>query len=204
MMGKDGQVNGVEPIIVVGGGSETFAILEIVDAVNAVEHTFDVTAIVGDAAEAAGHDLRYVLAAVDPNERAARDELLSALGLDPVPLLRHPASTFGSDLRIGPGAVIAAGVRVTTNVETGRHLRVGADSTLSHDGVYGDYVTLDEKVNVAGNVTVGDRVWFHSGGIVIPGRSIGSGATVESGAVIVHDVAADTVVAGVPARPVDR
>jgi acetyltransferase-like isoleucine patch superfamily enzyme len=203
-MGNTGRVNGVEPIIVVGGGSEVFAILEIVDAVNAVEPTFDVTAIVKETTDAPAHEVRYVLAAVDPNERAARDELLSALGVEPVPLLLHPASTFGSDLRIGPGAVIAAGVRITTNVETGRHLRVGPDSTLSHDGVYGDYVTLDGKVNVAGNVTVGDRVWLHSGGIVIPGRSIGSAAVVEEGAVVVHDVPDDTVVAGVPARPVDR
>jgi phosphonate metabolism protein (transferase hexapeptide repeat family) len=51
-------------------------------------------------------------------------------------------------------------------------------------------------------VTIGDDVWIGHGAIVLPGRTIGTGAVVAAGAVVTRDVAPYAIVAGVPARPI--
>jgi len=53
-------------------------------------------------------------------------------------------------------------------------------------------------------VTIADDVWIGAGAIVLPGVSIGQGSVVAAGAVVTGDVAAFTVVAGVPAREIKR
>lgn len=53
-------------------------------------------------------------------------------------------------------------------------------------------------------VVIGDDVWIGAGAIVLPGVSIGRGSVVAAGAVVTKDVPPDTVVAGVPAREIQR
>jgi phosphonate metabolism protein (transferase hexapeptide repeat family) len=54
------------------------------------------------------------------------------------------------------------------------------------------------------HVDIGHDVWIGHGAIVLPGRSIGTGAVVAAGAIVTKDVAAYTIVAGNPARPIKR
>ena len=51
---------------------------------------------------------------------------------------------------------------------------------------------------------IGHDVWIGHGAIVLPGRSIGTGAVVAAGAVVTKDVPAYTIVAGNPARIIRR
>ena len=51
-------------------------------------------------------------------------------------------------------------------------------------------------------VTIGHDVWIGHGAIVLAGRSIGNGAVIGAGSIVTKDVAAYTIVAGVPARPI--
>jgi maltose O-acetyltransferase len=49
-------------------------------------------------------------------------------------------------------------------------------------------------------VTVGDDVWIGGRAVVTPGTTVGDGASIAAGAVVVDDVPPDTVVGGNPAR----
>lgn len=49
-------------------------------------------------------------------------------------------------------------------------------------------------------VTIGDDVWIGTNSTILPGVTIGSGAIIAAGSVVTSDVAANTVVAGCPAR----
>jgi phosphonate metabolism protein (transferase hexapeptide repeat family) len=51
-------------------------------------------------------------------------------------------------------------------------------------------------------VNIGHDVWIGHGAIILPGRSIGTGAVVAGGAVVTKDVAPYMIVAGNPARPI--
>ncbi len=53
-------------------------------------------------------------------------------------------------------------------------------------------------------VRIGDHVWIGSGAKVLKGVTIEEGAVVSAGAVVTHDVPANCVVAGVPAKIIKR
>lgn len=54
------------------------------------------------------------------------------------------------------------------------------------------------------NVTIGNNVWIASGAIILPGVTIGDNSVIASGAGFSRSVEANIVVAGVPARMIDR
>jgi phosphonate metabolism protein (transferase hexapeptide repeat family) len=53
-------------------------------------------------------------------------------------------------------------------------------------------------------VTIGHDVWIGHGAIVLPGRSIGTGAVVAAAAVVTKDVPPYTIVGGNPTRAIRR
>ena len=142
----------------------------------------------------------YALGIGNPILRRALDEQLTAQGLAAASLV-HPAASVGSDARLGPGLLLAAGARVTTNVEAGRHLHVNINASISHDCVLGDHVILNPGAVVTGSVTIGDGVMVGAGAVVRNGAHVGADAVIGAGAVVVADVAPRSTVAGVPARP---
>lgn len=53
-------------------------------------------------------------------------------------------------------------------------------------------------------IHVGNRVWIGSHVTILPGVTIGDNAIVAAGAVVTHDVPANTVVGGVPAKVIKK
>lgn len=64
-----------------------------------------------------------------------------------------------------------------------------------------DYNDINFKA-VGSPVIIEDFAWVCSRAIILPGITIGKGAVVASGAVVVKDVEAWTVVGGVPAKKI--
>lgn len=87
-------------------------------------------------------------------------------------------------LSIGSDTLIASHVAITT---------------LTHE-VKSDprQATLLTKATI-----IGRNVWIGSHAVIMPGVHIGDNAVVGAGAVVTRDVPADSVVAGVPARPLN-
>jgi acetyltransferase-like isoleucine patch superfamily enzyme len=85
------------------------------------------------------------------------------------------------------------------SIRTGADVSIGPEATiltLAHDPQdpeFGDR---------GGDVVIGDRVWIAYRTTVLPGVTIGEGAVVAAGAVVVSDIEPFTVVGGVPARKI--
>ncbi|MEO6041361.1 MAG: DapH/DapD/GlmU-related protein [Croceibacterium sp.] len=108
----------------------------------------------------------------------------------------------GRKIALGDRNVINFGTLIdgrANRVTTGANVSIGPEAailTLGHDP---QSATFDDR---GGDVRIGDHVWIGYRAIVLPGVTIGEGAVVGAGAVVTHDVAAYTIVAGNPARPI--
>lgn len=84
-------------------------------------------------------------------------------------------------------------------IEVGDDVSIGPEATiltLGHDPQSPDFSDR------GGPVRIGARAWIAYRAIILPGVTIGEGAVVAAGAVVVRDVPPYTIVAGSPARPV--
>ena len=101
-----------------------------------------------------------------------------------------------SGIEIGKGVLVAHGVQLFDNdshpVDPGARRR--------------DYEALRtggprEPISAA-PIRIGDHAWIGFGAVILKGVTVGEGAVVAAGSVVVRDVPAGTVVAGNPARVV--
>jgi sugar O-acyltransferase (sialic acid O-acetyltransferase NeuD family) len=203
-------------LVIVGAGGHGREALDIAEACNAVEPTFEVVGfcarefdaalvarrgveVLGDVDVLRGMDAAFVIGIGTSEIRRDLDATITSYGREATALV-HPLSSRGSDLRIAPGVLLAAGARVTTNVTLGRHTHLNVDAVVSHDCVVGAYVTLSPGGVVNGTVTLGDGVFLGTGAVVLPGVTIGAWARIGAGAVVTDDVPPGRTAVGVPAR----
>ncbi|MFK5675636.1 2,3,4,5-tetrahydropyridine-2,6-dicarboxylate N-acetyltransferase [Ligilactobacillus sp. LYQ60] len=95
---------------------------------------------------------------------------------------------------IGEESMIDMGVVLGGRAQVGRHCHIGAGSVLA--GVI--------EPASAQPVVIEDNVMVGANAVVLEGVRVGYGAVIAAGAVVTHDVAPNTVVAGVPARIIKK
>lgn len=136
--------------------------------------------------------------------------------------------SHGPRLHVGLGTVLWA----PRSLIIGRDVYIGKMCTVEVDGVIGDGTLIANNVGIVGRrdhefrqvgiearnarwvgdhpaqlsdpVTIGSDVWIGYGSIVLSGITIGDSAIVGAGSLVTSDVAANTVVAGRPAKPVGK
>jgi acetyltransferase-like isoleucine patch superfamily enzyme len=102
-----------------------------------------------------------------------------------------PTSHIKSDTYID----CSGGVTIGSYFHTGKSLTI-----LSSNHNWRSKVSLPyDRISILKPVVIGRAVWFGSNVTIAPGISIGDGAVVAGGSVVVKDVAAGTVVGGNPA-----
>lgn len=113
----------------------------------------------------------------------------------------HPSLEMGSYGYIGPRAEIPKGVRM------GKYVMIGPSfMVMGNDHVFdrpGCAVIFSGRPRQRVS-EIGDDVWLGARVILIHGVNIGRGAIVAAGAVVTRDVAAYSIVGGVPAREIRK
>jgi acetyltransferase-like isoleucine patch superfamily enzyme len=138
---------------------------------------------------------------------------------------------LGRDVHVGPGSLLWASrqLLIGDNTYIGRHCTVQVNGRIGRGVLIANNVgivgRIDHGYRVPGvlirdggwvgsdpqlaalpenAVEIGDDVWIGFGSVVLSGVRIGDGAIVAAGAVVIRDVAAFAIVAGVPARVVGQ
>jgi sugar O-acyltransferase (sialic acid O-acetyltransferase NeuD family) len=125
--------------------------------------------------------------------------------------LIHPDATFGRRQRAQidsmQGVIVCAGVRFTSDISVGNFTVFNVNSTISHDSIVEDFVTVSPQACILGNVHIEAGAWIGAGAIINQGdnkakRRIGGNTVIGSGAVVTDDCDADSVYVGIPARKI--
>lgn len=130
-------------------------------------------------------------------------EKLMDEGMTVVKLIHHSA-VIGTDVEIGLGTVVMAGVVINSSSRIGKGCIINTSSSLDHDNVIEDYVHISPGVRTAGSVNIGKGTWLGIGSVVSNNVNICSGCKVGAGAVVVKDITEPGTYVGVPVRRVDR
>lgn len=145
--------------------------------------------------------------------------LLASLAVVPMPVrlwvLRRRGNRIAPDVRIHSGTMMF-GTQVTVGrrayINRGCSIQAAVAVTIGDDVHLGPgvrIITISHEIGpsrrragerYSGPVAIGAGAWVGAGSQILPGVTVGSGAVVAAGSVVTGDVAADTLVGGVPAR----
>jgi acetyltransferase EpsM len=141
---------------------------------------------------------RYVLGFRGRQQQALLSERESKFQIRPETLV-SPSAILSPTARIGRGTIIGAGCIVASQVSIGEHTLLNRGATIGHDSQIADFANIGPGVKLASAVRVGQGAILGIGSTVIEHLEIGEGAQVAAGAVVIRDVPARSLVAGVPA-----
>lgn len=112
----------------------------------------------------------------------------------------HPtAQIHGEDVTIGEGSIICAGTIITTNVTIGKHAHLNLITTIGHDCIIGDYFTTAPGVQISGNETIGDRVYFGTRSCIKQKLKVCNDVTIGMNSGVIKDITEPGTYIGTPA-----
>lgn len=117
-----------------------------------------------------------------------------------IPTLIHPNAVIGSEVSIGIGSVVMAGVVVNTSVSIGKACIVNTSSSIDHDCIISSFTHISPGVNIAGAVKIGNETWIGTGAKITNNIEVCENVVIGAGAVVIRDITESGTYVGVPAR----
>lgn len=128
-------------------------------------------------------------------------ELKQRFPLIPWPTLIHPSVKCGASCEFAEGVAICAGNIATVNVKIEEFAMVNLSCTIGHEASIGAGSVVNPITAISGGVNIGKGVLVGTHVAILQYISIGDHAVIGSGAMVNKDVAPNTTVMGVPAKP---
>ncbi len=126
-------------------------------------------------------------------------EKMECEGLSVVKLI-HPSAVIGTNVEIGEGTAVMAGVVINSSSRVGKGCIINTSCSLDHDNVIEDYVHISPGANLAGTVRVGKGTWIGIGSVVSNNISIIDNCKIGAGAVVINNIDELGTYVGIPVR----
>ncbi|QZN93725.1 2,3,4,5-tetrahydropyridine-2,6-dicarboxylate N-acetyltransferase [Limosilactobacillus panis] len=141
-------------------------------------------------------------------ENDARNSAVPLLNLKEINARIEPGAIIREKVLIGDNAVIMMGAIINIGAEIGADSMIDMGAVLGGRAIVGKHCHIGAGTVLAGvvepasarPVRIDDNVLIGANAVVIEGVHVGEGAVVAAGAIVTHDVAPHTMVAGVPAK----
>lgn len=145
-------------------------------------------------------------------ESDRRNSAIPTLDLKHIEARIEPGAVIRDMVKIGRGAVIMMGALINIGAEVGAGTMIDMGAILGGRATVGDNCHIGAGAVLAGviepasakPVVIEDNVLVGANAVILEGVRVGTGSVVAAGAIVIEDVPAGTVVAGVPARVIKR
>ena len=210
----------MQDLVIVGAGGFGREVAWLVEEINEADATWNLMGfidnqksegsiingypVLGDESWFINHkEANAVIAIGDP---IVRQKIASRLALHSVSFasLIHPEISIHSTVSVGLGSILCRGTIVTVNVDIGSHVIINLDSTIGHDAILNDFVTIFPSCNISGFVRIGSHSLLGTGTQIIQELNVGENVYIGAGAVVNRDIPNNSVAVGVPARVIKK
>lgn len=141
-----------------------------------------------------------VLAVGDP---MLRKKLYSEYSKDTIyPNIISQHAVLSEYISFGVGTIVCPGSVLTCDIEIGNHAHINLNSTIGHDCKIGDFFTCSPGVNISGNCTISNQVYFGTSATIKQGLKVCDNTIVGMGGVVVNDIDQSGTYVGNPIRKI--
>ena len=215
-MGEGPSVRVKSGIVVIGAGGHAKVCIELLRAMgcrvaccvggeDGPETCLDIPVLKGDSHLPDLRNQGYSKVFVAVGANGVRQRLANAAGQLGYTLVNavSPQSVISPSARLGIGVAVMAGVVVNAETVIEDLAIINTGACIDHDCRIGKAVHIAPQCGLAGNVSVGAGSFLGIGCKVIPDVRIGENVTLGAGAVVISNLAGETLAFGVPARPIN-
>lgn len=114
----------------------------------------------------------------------------------PLTAIRPHLVQIGRNVVVMPGCLMMSAGGIT--IDDGAMIAANVQLISNNHDLYERHVITCKPVHI------GKNAWIGAGATILPGVTVGDNAVVGAASVVTHDVAADTIVAGNPAKFIRR
>lgn len=205
-------------IIIVGAGGFAIEIIDLINAINHIEPTFNIkgllddhkTEFVLDGYEILGKtndvvkfkEYSFIIAIAKPEIRKAIFGQIVELQLN-MPNLIHPKAEISKDAIVDndSGVIVNYNTQISGLAIIKEGVIVDTSSYIGHESIIESFVTIYPGVFVSGNSKISSQTEIGLGSKVIQGLKIGSNSIIGAGSVVVKDIPSNVIAYGNPCKP---
>lgn len=147
------------------------------------------------------NDCEFSIAVGSPvTRKKIYDRMLNSSVSPEFATLIDPYARVGTNVNIGEGSIICAGVVLTAQIDVGVQSIINLNCTIGHESKIGDFVTIAPLTAISGRVIIKNNVEIGTASAVRPGIEIGSDSMLGMGGVLTKNMPANTMFYGNPAK----
>lgn len=211
----------MKKIVIIGAGDFGKEVAWLIEEINDINPQYEILGYLDDAEGIIGKDVNgyKVLGPVSTLRKLVeKDEVFAVIaiqngdrrlkivnelpGYDGWETVMHPSVHVAKNSTIGKGCVVCAGTNISVNTSIGNHCIFNFSSTIGHDCLLGDYVSVMSGSCVCGHVQIKDNAYLATNCSILPGMRVGYHSKVGAGSVVLRNVKDEISVMGVPAKKV--